>query len=369
MAIPDVVTDLPITIVAGTLPSGAVYNPQTYFNAIVARMTATVSGGNFIFGQLGGGEPTAPLPGNGSQAGLWFGNPDAGGGHGYWNDWNTDAVKYLPIPLVCGQYISGALQTTEFVCGARSDQTITTPDASGTMALTSDLIQQLGTQTYSGITTLGLDWDNRAPAYVVMTTPGLTINNVHQQDGMIMDIYLENRDGSGTYTIAVTGAVWNGGTGFTPPALSTGVASTRVIDHLQLEQVAGIMFAYLVAKDHRIPIGTVTTVPVFVDATGSGNIITVDMSAVLLGLTLDVTKWFVLVNGNDDNVTSATANGTQVSVHVATSIPNNATCTIRYAGTDLKSLAGVAVVAFGPKPVDLGGDGGGIHNSPHGSLP
>src|SRR5215813_8384475 len=156
--------NVPLTIVAGTLPSGAVYNPQTYFNAIVARMTATVSDGNIVWGQVGGSQPGAQLPNNG----LWFGNP-VSGGSGYWNDWNSEAGVYLPIPVVCGQYINGVLRTTSIVCGATADnRALTTPDKSGVIATVSDLTRTFGTQTFGG-TSFSVDWSNRAQVYVVMS--------------------------------------------------------------------------------------------------------------------------------------------------------------------------------------------------------
>ncbi|PWT90889.1 MAG: hypothetical protein C5B54_06330, partial [Acidobacteria bacterium] len=159
--------NVPLTIVAGTLPPGAVYNPQTYFNAIVARMTATIQSGNIMWGQLGGTEPNSPLPGNDDTPGLWFGDPE--GGDGYWNSWNTTAYKYLPARNVCGQYVNATLRTTDFVCGAvTADTTITTPDESGTLALTSDLVNALGLQTFGG-TSVHVDVSDRRAVYVVLS--------------------------------------------------------------------------------------------------------------------------------------------------------------------------------------------------------
>jgi hypothetical protein len=350
---------LTITLRAGTLPSGAVYNAQTYFNAIVERITATVDQGNVLWGQLDGTEPNGPLPGVSDQAGLWFGNPHAGG-MGYWNDYNEDAAKYLPIPVVCGQFIRSVLRVATIQCGSdAADRIITTPDASGTMALTSDLIQGLGTNTSSGANTIAFDWDDRVPLYVKMTA-NMVINSVHAKDGLIQDLWLENasESTSTTYTLSITGALWPNPI----PTLSPGVALMRVIDHVRLSRVAGATFAEMVAKNFLILKTSDATIPHPVSATGEANRITITMDAILAGGTLPPADFICLVNGNDDNVTSASYSGTTVSLGLAASMRKQDTVTIRYTGTSMKSVGGNTVPAFGPIAVDVTGAAGGIHN-------
>lgn len=238
----DIVNPLPITFVAGTLPAGAVYNAQTYFNAIVARMTGTVSSGNIIWGQLGGLEPTGPLPGTPGQEGLWYGN-------GYWHDWDPTSAKYLPIKLVCGQFTGGALVTTTIACGATANRTITTPDNSGTIALTSDLVSELGTTVLSPTgSSVTVDWSNAAPVYIHMTA-NLTVNHTNDADGMIMDFWLENASGNSatTYTITFTGAHFA-----TALTLSSGATGKLVIDHVRLYRVNAVLFGELMKANFQV---------------------------------------------------------------------------------------------------------------------
>jgi hypothetical protein len=365
----NITQDFPIKLKSGTLPAGAVYNAQTYFDAIVARMTATVSADNVIWGQLGGTEPPGELDGVNDQAGLWFGNPDTDG-MGYWNDWNTDAKKYLPIPLVCGQYTGGNLRTTEFVCGAvTADTTITTPDGSGTLALQSDLIQALGIQTFSNMpATMNIDWSNRAPVYILMNG-NLTINATNDKDGLVMDFYLENPTGAvqaTTWTVTMPGVVWPiVTTGTQDPALSQGALTFRVIDHIRVYRAGGVKFGQVVARNYRIALGSDHIIPTPTGATGTGNRIDVEFNGPLAGgsyPTADLGDFTVLVTGTADNVTSAIYSGNTLTVNLTKAMKNTDTVTIAYAGSDLKALNGNTIAHWAALNVDLT-ENGGIHNA------
>jgi uncharacterized repeat protein (TIGR02059 family) len=370
-------TPLQITIVAGTLPSGAVYNPQTYFNAIVARMSASISSGNVVFGQLGGTQPAGPLPGVNGQAGLWFGSPTVGG-HGYWNDWNTDAAVYLPIPMLCGQYVNSVLRTTNFVCGAvTANQTITTPDKSGMMALISDIPQALGTQTLQGSGTQTVDWTEPNPPIYIVMTGNMTINNINMQDGMITDFWLENasQNSATRYTIVFTPAVeWPIGESQLT-GLSAGASGLRVVDHIRVHRTAGYSFGEVVSHNHQIAVGADNTLPAPVSAAATdANTIGITMNAVLQGNNaLGTADFAVLVNGTADPVTSASCSGSTVLVNLTNNMPKASTVTVKYTGADMKSVAGNVVPAFGPISVNVGAlsGGGGIHNDmvPKGGVP
>lgn len=362
--------NLPITIRAGTLPAGAVYNAQTYFDAIVARMTATVSQGNVLWGQLGGSTPAGPLPGNDDQSGLWFGNPVAGHA-GYWNDYNSDAGVYLPIPVICGQYINGALKTTNIVCGAvTANQTLTTPDESGTIALTADLVFGLGTQTKSGSAAFTADWSLKTPIYVVMSVGGsagtvvLHINHTNDKNGMIQDFWLENAGGpTFVYQLSMTDVYWfNGGGSTTPPSLSAGQTGKRVIDHVRVYRVGGYLFG-VIELNYIIGTGVDTTSPSPLDAVGLGtNVVRIDMSDPLQAGSLLSTDFTVVVNGATATVVTASCSGTVVTLSLDRTMGHHATATVLYTGSDMKSLAGNTVAHFGP--VDIVLANGGIHNEP-----
>lgn len=359
-------TPLPITIVAGTLPPGAVYNAQTYFNAIAARMTATVAGGNVVWGQLGGTQPAGPLPGSDSQPGLWFGNPT--GGKGYWNDYNADAAIYLPIPVICGQYVNGVFRWGSIVCGSLlGNRTIRTPDADGIMALTSDIPQSLGTQTLPGSGSQTVDWAAPNPPIYIVMTANMTINNINTKDGMIVDFWLENASQSSgtTYVVNIAGVYWATGSAQLT-GLSAGVSGMRVIDHVRVHRVSGYLFGEVISRNHQIAVGADNTLPAPVSAAATdANTIEITMSGVLqANNALAVGGFAVLLNGSANTVVSASCSGSTVTVNVATNIPNHATVTIRYLGTDLKSVAGNVVPAFGPINVLGAGGGGGIHNTP-----
>lgn len=368
-------TPLSINLVAGTLPSGAVYNAQTYFNAIVARMTATISSGNVVWGQLGGTAPTGPLPGNNGQAGLWFGDPL--GGNGYWNDYNTDAAIYLPARAICGQYINGVLRTTDIVCGASAaNRTITTPDNSGIMALISDIPQALGTQSLPGSGTQTVDWTEPNPPIYIVMTANMTVNSINAKDGMIVDFWLENasQSTSTTYVLTLPGIAWPVGNSQLL-GLSAGVAGQRVIDHIRVHRTGGYLFGEVVSQNHQIAIGADHVLPAPVSAAATdNNTIAITMNAVLQGNNaLAVGGFAVLKDGITDAVTSASCNGSTVTVNVGANMTKHSVVTIRYLGTDMKSLAGNVVPAFAPINVNMGElfgvGGGGIHNKGGTGIP
>lgn len=231
--------DVPLTIAAGTLPSGAVYNPQTYFNAIVARMSASISGGSILWGQIGGSEPGAQLPGGG----LWFGSPYSG--LAYWNSWDSAHGEYNAIDCVCGT----PSHITQFACGATSaNTTLTTPNKSGTIACLDDLVRKFGNQAYANPSTVNIDWDNPVAVFIAMNQD-LTINNTNNSNGGFMDIWLGNASGNTgtTYAITTPGVAWPGGT---VPTLSSGQSGKKVADHIRLYQVSGQIFGEIV-KDFR----------------------------------------------------------------------------------------------------------------------
>lgn len=231
--------DVPITITAGTLPSGAVYNPQTYFNAIVARMSASISGGSILWGQIGGSQPGAQLPGNG----LWFGSPFSG--VAYWNAWDSAAGKYNAIDCVCGT----SSHITQFVCGATSANTVlTTPNKSGTLALLEDLTRLFGNLAIANPSSVNIDWNNPVPVFIAMGQ-NLSINNINNRNGGTMDIFLGNASGNPAtvYTLSTSDISWPGGT---VPTLSSGRSGAKVVDHIRLYQVSGQIFGEIV-KDFR----------------------------------------------------------------------------------------------------------------------
>ena len=352
--------NVPITILAGTLPSGAVYNPQTYFNAIVARMTASISGGSVIFGQLGGTQPPSALPGYGTTPGLWYGN--ALGNTGIFQQWNVAASSYLPIPVTCGQYISGALHVTDILCGASSGNwKLTTPDKSGTFALTSDLVQGLGLQTYSsGAVTV--NWaTNSAGAYITLTS-NATINiGSGTLDGMIKDYYVENPTGTTTYTVVFAGVNWPGNAA---PTQSPFVAGQRVIDHYRIYYAGNIAFGQAVNQNYQVAIGSQTgTVPTVVSLFGSGNLIYITMNYALIGGSLLTTDWTVVVNGVTVSAVASTTNGATVQVQVPSALNPWDVVTVRYAGSDMKSLAGNVAPTFGPTTVPVLTGGAGVFNN------
>jgi len=355
--------NVPLTIVAGTLPSGAVYNAQTLFNAMVARMQCTVSDGNILWGQLGGTQPGAALPGNDGQSGLWFGNPIAGGS-GYWNDYNSDAATYLPIPVVCGQYINSVLRTTSIVSGAvGGNWTLTTPDKSGVIATTADLTRAFGTQTFGG-TNIAVDWSNRAQVYVVLS--GNTIlSAVAGTDGQIVDYYIENPTANAWTVTWATGVMWPGGSA---PVMTPGVSGQRVIDHYRISAAAGHLFGEVVGQGYQIGSGTDTTAPTLVssNATAKDNDIILTYNMNLRGGAIPVADFVVIINGSTVTVNSATANGTTVDVSLAVTMLKADTVTIKYTGTDIKAISGVAAASFGPRAVVIVSGSGlsGIHNDP-----
>lgn len=374
--------DVPINIIAGTLPTGAVYNPQTYFNAIVARMTASIAGGNVVFGQLGGSEPNAPLPGNGDTAGLWFGT--SAGNDGIWQAWNADAAKYLPIPVVCGQYVNSVVHTTEFLCGAiKASYSIVTPDKGGTLALLDDLLQSFGTQSISTGANLSPDWTNRASFYVVLTTNMTVAFPSHTTDGQIMDMFFENPSGSTDYTVTFAGPIrWParvadvGGTvtaipAGTPPVMSPHVAGQRVVDHYQFRLIGNIMFGSVVDQNFQIALTADNHAPVVVQpVTGSGNQIDIEFDWNLRGGSIPVADFVVIKNGTTQSLTNAIYAGTTVAVNLDVALKAADKVTIKYTGVDIVSIAGIKVAPFGPLNVNIvtrGGDGhppggGGVFN-------
>jgi hypothetical protein len=289
--------------------------------------------------------------------------------------------------MVCGQYVKGALKTTEIDCGAKTaNRRIVTPDKGGTMALSSDIVQKLGLQTY-GDTNLTIDWSNGSPVYITLSGD-TTINAPAQaSDGQVMEFYIENPTGivdtSHTYKVSWPYVAWAGTAPVTPPVQSPPVAGLRVVDHYRIVHTAEILFGYVVAQDYRIAIhGGTATAPNITSAQAlfHSTTITITFDTNLTGGSLAKTDFTVKVaSGATVTINRATAGGTNGGTVVTVDTDHvfvrndDGNSSISYSGTDLKSLQGDPIGAFttdieviGSDPHGRGGGGGnGIGTPPH----
>lgn len=332
-----------------TFPSGVTYGAQEYANALVARLTLSISSGSVIFGQLGGTEPVSPLSGNGAYPGLWI------SGHVIY-DWNSSNSKYLPIPVVAAQLISGTIFSTEIACGAFTASTIvTTPDKSGTMALLSDLTTFVGTQTPSGAS-ITLDWSLKKPAYVLLGA-NTVIVNTGGYDGQIQDLWVENN--ATAYTLTINGVIWPAATA---PTVTTASAGQRRISHIRLYQVGSNVFGESVLN-YQIATGTDATPPTPSTFTGYSTAITIAMSELIQGGSLSVGGFTVKKNGTTQTVNTAVASGNIITLTLASAFSSGNTLTVQYTGSSIMDLSGNLAASFGPTAVTIttssGGGGGG----------
>lgn len=352
--------DLIPSVTVGTFPSGAEYSVQEFANSFAQRLTLTIPSGNVIFGQLGGTEPTSPLPGNGSTPGIWVGDDMI------INQWNVSAAKYLPLPVTCGQLVGGVLKETQISCGAITASTILlTPDKSGTIALLGDIGTLLGTQTPTG-TTPTIDWTLKEQVYILLTG-NTTIAQTGQVDGQVMDFWTENNATS--YTITWSGIVWPAATA---PTATTAAAGHRKIDHYRLYQVGSTTYGQvlnngtytnaLAAYDitSGSP-GSDTTPPTVssLSASTTTYTITIVFSELLQGGSLSTGGFVVKKNGVTVGLSSASASGKNVSLVVGTTFGSNVALTVQYSGSDIKDVAGNLAAAFGPTAAPIGSVGGG----------
>ena len=393
-------TPLQITLIAGTLPPSCVYNPQTFLNAFAAQIRGTIPAGNVIWGQLGGSEPTAPLQGNGATSGLWFGNPDPTN-DSIWNQWNADIPensntgKYMPIPLVCGQYVSGNIVVTEFLCGATDGSfKIITPDKSGTMALLDDLVQALGNQSYSDTTT-SVSWKNRQPIYITLYGNTVIAAPTDATDGQIMDFYVENNSGTTDWTIDFPTVFWPQGTAQPqPPFTVPHVAGNRVISHFRIFFAGNLLLGQVIAHGitttpaagsppQAYQIATTVQAgnkPNRTNIVGSKTFIWVQTDFDLIGNDsqgtpppprLLVSNWHLVKNGIGATISRVLTTGNNIYVYSADNFIDTDVVTLKYTGNDIKSIANVAMDAW-PAPVTVPlvnvaapsaqGGGGGLFN-------
>src|ERR1017187_6825210 len=216
--------NIPLTVVLGNLPPGSNLTPQQFSQSIADRLGVSIaSNSNFLFGQIGGTQPTSPLPGTGTTPGFY--SPDGV----TWYAWNTVSGVYLPFANVCGQLFNGKLVLTTIACGATANHTLTTPDKDGIIATMSDVPEFLGTQTLGGTTPI-LDWTLKQQAYFVlpansiMTMTGLV-------DGQTQIIFVEQPNNT-SYTLTINGvSAWFGGTA---PTFTTATSGHRKIDKIVL---------------------------------------------------------------------------------------------------------------------------------------
>jgi Big-like domain-containing protein len=350
--------DLQLTATVSSFPSGATYNTQQFANAFAARLAITLPGTNVFFGQLGGTEPVGALPGNGATPGLWFDGFAI-------RSWNTDSNKYLPIAPIAGNYTGSVLYEATLKCGnLTSNTTLNLPvDKSGILALTSDFVNVIGTQTLSG-TTVTLDWTKKQAAYLVLTGNTI-INHSGQQDGQIQDLFLENNATS--YTVTINGTTWPGNTS---PTMTTATATHRKIDRWRFFNQGGsigVTFGQVLnnktgnadyvgaAAAYDISTTTDTTQPSVSSITGVNQtaFITIAFTKLLQGATLSVSDFIVKKGGATQTILVATANGTNVSLQLNSNLSSASSYTVQYTGTSVKDLAGNTAAVFGPSAVTI----------------
>jgi hypothetical protein len=350
--------DLALTATVSTFPAGASYNVQQFANAFAQRLIITLPGTNVLFGQIGGLEPVASLPGNGVTPGIWW----DGTAFRYWN---TSSSKYLPIAPVAGNFTGSNLWETTLVgTNLISNTSINLPaDKNGTMALLGDIGTLLGTQTLSG-TIVALDWSVKQSAYLVLTG-ATTINFTNVADGEIQDLWLENNATSNTVTI--NGVTWAAGVA---PVMTTASAGHRKIDHYRFHNVGGtgtggITYGHVfnnktgnadyvgAAAAFDITTGTDTTPPVVTSIT-TVNLtptITIVFSKLLQGVTSPISEFIVKKAGVVQTMISSKTSGSNVVLTSAINIGMTNPWTVQYTGSSIKDLAGNFAAVFGPSTI------------------
>lgn len=348
--------------VVGNFPSGASYNVNQFATAFAQRLQLTIPSGTVFFGQLGGTEPTSPLPGNGDTPGLWFaGNMIL--------TWSSDNAKYLPLPPTAGQLIGGTLFLTEFACGAHTANTVlTTPDKSGTIATLDDVIGSAGTQTPTAAASVTIDWTKKQTVYLVLGQ-NTTLAQSGGVDGQEQEFWLEN---SGTaYTVTWNGIIWPNATS---PVMTTSTAGTRKIDHYKLNQVGSLLFGEVLANKtgnadyvgaaaaYTITSGSIgsdTTPPTVVSLTGQTSSIVVTFSELLQGGAIPVADLIVKLTGVSKTINSAVTSGSTLTIQIATTFTASTNVTVQYVGASIKDISGNLAAAFGPSHVTVTSGGGG----------
>lgn len=339
----------------GNVTIGRTALPNTQFRGnidellqlFVDHLYGTLATGT-LTGQLNGTAPT-------SDVGPWLNQT-------IWEVWNDDEARYLPAAVVAGRMYLGTLVTTEIKSGATVNRTLTTPDKDGTIATTADINTPNATQTLGG-SSFFIDGAQRTTFYVVLSgTTSIGVANF--VDNLKVDVYLEQPNNS-SFTVTWTPAIiWIGGT----PTMSTAASGHRSIDHYTIRKVGDLYFGEYVQTADIVTAGFDTSAPTFVSSSRFSDTVTLNYSEPLRGAAINVADFVVKHAGTNQTISSATANGSKVTIVTATTAGKNVATQVSYTGTDIKDLAGNAAANLALTTVPYGttssgGDPGGFGGS------
>lgn len=179
-------------------PSAFSVNPawtiEQYHQALIASISSSTTSSLVMLGQVGGSAPV-------SNVGPWLNGTT-------WFAWNGST--YVPATIKVGD---ATYQIT--LAGTPTvNRTITLPDASGTLALTSDTTRATVSPTVSATTTI--DW-SLSNSFAIALDKNITIANTNSLSGQEISIAIYN---PAAWTVTWPGSVsWSGGTA---PTQTTG---------------------------------------------------------------------------------------------------------------------------------------------------
>lgn len=353
----------------GALPPSFQSNPQALANLIAAGLTVDLDLDAVVLtGQVGGLEPV-------TNVGIWLppvtGSTTAPSGIIY--AWNSTSARYLPAPLVAGQLVASSVHITQIQTTATTDRIAKLPDKNGTFAFLDDISTGIGTKTLSG-GSVSVNWEDQKAAYITLTSNATISLTGTPTDDQWQDLWIENVATSYTVTYAGT-VIWSGGAA---PTQTTASAGERRIDHIRLHHIGagtGTIFGEVCAQDYQIATAADAGKPTKVTVTRYGNTVTLTMSELIQGGTLDASRFKVRtpLAGTLQTVSAVTAAGSIISIVMAAAMPSATEYSFEYSGTDIKDLTGNAadtmaevIVPYVNVTGTVGGTGGtgGGHNDP-----
>lgn len=185
---------------------------EQFHQALAASLSVSTTSSNVVLGQVGG---SAPL----SDIGPWLHDTT-------WFAWDSVSSSYKPATIKIG----GATFQVTLSGAPTAARTIAFPDATGTLALTTDINRATVAPTVSATTTI--DW-SLSNSFAIALDKNITIANSNSLSGQEIEISIYN---PAAWTVTWPASVHFSGAA---PVQTTGSKTDRYF----LRNVAGTIYA------------------------------------------------------------------------------------------------------------------------------
>ena len=198
-----------LSLTASAFSITPTWTVEQFHQALAASLSAGTTTSNVMLGQVGG---SAPL----SNVGPWLNGTTLFA-------WNSGSSTYVPATIKIGD----ATNQITLAGTPTANRTITIPDATGTLALTSDINRATVSPTLAA--TVNIDW-SLSNSFAIPLDRNITITNSNSLSGQEIQVTIYNP----------AAAVWTVAWGADVHYVSTPTQSTNnKTDNYWLRNVAG----------------------------------------------------------------------------------------------------------------------------------